>query len=101
MTAGSANARAFGKREDRAQPEPVIAVTVRDVHGREVLSVPVYPLGQVVGLTDRQQRVDEDGVPLTRDQRCRYRRPGRCVFSRSQVAGVERFWWSYMDVPPE
>src|SRR5260370_30072493 len=50
--------------EDLAEPEPVIPVAVRDVHGREVLSVPVYPLDQVVGLADGQQRVDEDRVPL-------------------------------------
>jgi hypothetical protein len=50
--------------EDRAQPEPVIPVTVRDVHGGEVLVVCRDPLDQVVGLADGQQRVDEDSVPL-------------------------------------
>src|SRR4029077_10269493 len=87
--------------EDRAQPEPVIAVTVRDEHGREVLAVPVDPLDQVVGLADGQQRVDEDRVPLARDHSSRYRRPGGRMFSRGQVAGVQRFRWSYKDIPTE
>jgi hypothetical protein len=51
----------------------VIPVTVRDVHGGEVLVVRSDPLDQVSGLTDSQQRVDKHRVPLARDQRRRNR----------------------------
>ena len=65
--------------EDRAEPEPVIPVTVRDVHGGEVPVVRSDPLDQVVCLTDGQERVDEDGISLARDQRRRYRRSSICL----------------------
>src|SRR4029079_1407870 len=87
--------------EDRAQPEPVIPVTVRDVHGREVLSVSVYPLDQVVGLADGQERIDEDCVALARDQRGRYRRPGPLPLAGSQVAGGQRLTWRDIHIPTQ
>jgi hypothetical protein len=79
----------------------MIPVTVRDVHGREVLAVPVYPFDQVVGLAGRQECVDKDGVTLARDQRRRDGRPESGVLSRGQVVCGQRFCWRYVDVPAE
>jgi hypothetical protein len=71
---GDSDRSSVGKAiEDEAEAEPVIAVAVGDVDGRQVLSGGGDPAGQRVCLADGQERVDEDGVLLPGDEgrRCR------------------------------
>jgi len=71
MTAGTRTLENQKAIEDRTQPEtsdprgPCVMYT-----RREVRSVHVDPLDQRRGPGRRSARVDEDSVPLARDQRC-------------------------------
>ena len=87
--------------EDRAHPEPVIAVTVRDVDRGEVLAVRSHPLGQVGGLAGRQHRVDKHRVPFARDKRRRDWRPVPFFLAWSQVVAGQRLRLRYVHVPAE
>src|SRR5262249_15010393 len=79
-----------------ARTRPLVAVTVRDVDGGEVLFAGSDPIRQRSALRGGHQRVDKDRVSFTRDQRRRdgrpvaYRLTGRQVHSRQLVPVVRR-----------
>jgi len=64
----------FGFRESlekRAEPKPMVTVTMCDVYRCQILALCGNPICESVGLLDRHEGIHEDGVALTVDQGCR------------------------------
>jgi len=72
--------------QHRAKPEEVIAVPMGDVDRDEVLPARRDPVRQDPRLLGRQERVDQDGVALTRDQGRGVRHPLQLLQARRQIA---------------
>ena len=64
----------------------MIAVAVRSVDHRQVLAARRDPIHQSAFLFDRDESVDQDGVPLAVNEGRRYRRPHLLFRARRQVA---------------
>jgi hypothetical protein len=87
-TAREATARAPGELiEQRSNPEPVIAVAVRNVNCRQVLSTGLDPIGQYFVLVDSHKGVDENRIPLAVNERRGNRRKETALFAGRRVAG--------------
>src|SRR5438093_13163413 len=54
--------------EKSADSEPMVSVTMRDVNGRQVLALRRNPIRQCIGLLDRHEGIDENGVALAMDE---------------------------------
>jgi hypothetical protein len=65
----------------------MVAVAVGDIDRCQVLAARLDPIHQGVRLLDRDESVDQDGVPLAVDEGRRYRRPHLLFRARGQVAG--------------
>lgn len=61
--------------EDHAQAESLITVAMRDEDSRQVLPAGGDPVAEAARLGGGHQRVDQDCVPLGKDERRGYRRP--------------------------
>ena len=53
---------------DHGQPEVVIGMAVRDVHGREVLATRPHLVDDLAGIGQRERPINQDGVVGTGHQ---------------------------------
>jgi len=77
----------------------MVTVTVRSVDRCQVLAARRNPIHQGVRLLDRDESVDEDGVPLAVDEGRRCRRPHLLFRARGQVTRDSRYAGRHEHVP--
>ena len=77
--------------EDGTNPEPMIAVTMCDVDGRQILVLGRDPICQGGGLLDGHERIHEDGVTRAVDERGRHRLEKRLVYSFRPLRLSDRY----------
>jgi hypothetical protein len=63
----------------------MVAVTMRRVDGRQVFFALLDPIGKCVRLGGRGECIDQNCVPLTKDEKRRCRRPHAHRFSRREI----------------